>query len=472
VELRDYLRLLRKRWIVITILAVVGALAACGLALFTTPQYEASTVVFVAVQSSDSAQDLVNGSSFAQGQVKSYAEAVNTPLVLRPVIAELGLNESPSNLAKTVSATATLDTVNISITVTDPSAQRAAMIANAVTASFRTVIAKITKPDGGNSSPVSVSILQPATVPQVPASPNMKLDILIGLVVGLVVGIATAIAIELLDTRIRGERDIESLTSAPIIGGIAFDPNAVKRPLIVQDDPHSARAESFRSLRTNLQFLEIDSGPKSFVITSSIPQEGKSTTSANLAIVIASSRARVVVIDADLRRPKLAQYMGLEGAVGLSDVLIGRAELADVLQKWGDDELFVLPAGSIPPNPSELLGSAAMASLLRELESEFDVILIDLPPLLPVTDAALVSKLTRGTLVVVAAGKTHRGEFAGAIATLENVGANVAGVIVTMLPTNGPDARSYGRYRYGQYGYASTPALAAAGKANIRSESH
>jgi succinoglycan biosynthesis transport protein ExoP len=201
--------------------------------------------------------------------------------------------------------------------------------------------------------------------------------------------------------------------------------------------------------------LEVESGGRSFVITSSIPSEGKTTTSANLAIALADSGAQVVIIDGDLRRPKLASYMGLEGAVGLTDVLISRTELADALQPWGRGNLVVLPAGTVPPNPSELLGSRAMASLIQTLEAEFDVVLIDLPPLLPVTDAALVSKLTRGALVVVAAGRTHKGELAGAIATLENVGANVAGVILTMLPTKGPDAYGYGRYGYGQYGYAS-----------------
>jgi succinoglycan biosynthesis transport protein ExoP len=174
-----------------------------------------------------------------------------------------------------------------------------------------------------------------------------------------------------------------------------------------------------------------------------------------LAIALADSGAQVVIIDADLRRPKLASYMGLEGAVGLTDVLISKAELADALQPWGRGNLVVLPAGTVPPNPSELLGSRAMASLIQTLEAEFDVVLIDLPPLLPVTDGALVSKLTRGALVVVAAGRTHKGELAGAIATLENVGANVAGVIMTMLPTKGPDAYGYGRYGYGGYGYAS-----------------
>jgi succinoglycan biosynthesis transport protein ExoP len=270
-----------------------------------------------------------------------------------------------------------------------------------------------------------------------------------------------------LDTRITGERDVEAITSAPIIGGISYDPSAIARPLIVQDDPHSVRAEAFRTLRTNLQFLEVGGGQKSFVITSSIPSEGKTTTAANLAIAMADSGANVVLVDGDLRRPKLADYMGIEGAVGLTDVLIARSSLADALQPWGRGSLVLLPAGAVPPNPSELLGSRAMGTLIKELEADFDVVIVDLPPLLPVTDAALVSKLTRGALVVVAAGRTHKGEFAGAVSALENVGAQVAGVIITMLPTRGPDAYGYGRYGYGGYGYAPEPM--AGGPARIES---
>ena len=454
-ELSDYLRILRKRWIVIVALTLIGIATAAGATILTTPTYQASTQVFVQVQSANSVGDLAQGGAFAQNQVKSYAEVVSTPLVLDSVIESLQLDETVGELAESVTATAPLDTVNIEITVTSDSPIEAANVANAVTASFRQVISEITKPAGlGAESQVSVSVLREAVVPDAPTSPSTAINLVFGLLVGLALGLGIAILREVLDTRIRGERDVTAITDAPIIGGISFDATAVKRPLIVQDDPHSPRAEAFRTLRTNLQFLDIESGAKSFVITSSIPSEGKTTTAANLAIALADSGAQVVIIDGDLRRPKIAEYMGLEGAVGLTDVLISRATLADALQPWGRGNLAVLPAGSIPPNPSELLGSRAMAALLRTLETEFDVVIIDAPPLLPVTDAALVSKLTRGAIVVVAAGRTHKGEFAGAISALENVGAPVAGVILTMLPTKGPDAYGYGRYGYGSYGYA------------------
>jgi capsular exopolysaccharide synthesis family protein len=455
VDLRSYLRILRKRWLILAVSSLLGIAGAAAVTIVSTPQYEASTMAYVQVQSSGTIGELAQGSTFVQNQVKSFSEVVSTPRVLDPVIKSLGLEMSAAELATSVQASAPLDSVNIEISVTRDSPAEAAEIADAVTASFRQVVGEITTSNGINpTSQVSVSVLREATVPGAPVSPNTLVNLALGLLLGIAAGLGVAILREVLDTRIRGERDVLAVTNAPIIGGISFDPNAVHKPLIVQDDPRSVRAEAFRTLRTNLQFLEVESGAKSFVITSSIPSEGKTTTAANLAIALADSGAQVVLIDADLRRPKLASYMGLEGAVGLTDVLISKVELADALQPWGRGKLAVLPAGTIPPNPSELLGSRSMASLIRTLENEFDVVILDLPPLLPVTDAALVSKLTRGALLVVAAGRTHKGEFAGAVTALENVGATVAGVIITMLPTKGPDAYGYGRYGYGGYGYA------------------
>jgi succinoglycan biosynthesis transport protein ExoP len=455
VELNDYLRILRKRWTLIVALTLLGLASAAGTTILTTPMYQASSLVFVNLQSTGSVSELAQGGTFVQNQVKTYAEVVSTPRVLNTVIDDLGLDESASSLARSVSASAPIDTVNIEIVVTADSPTLAADIANSVTSSFSQAVAEITEPVDGTDSPVAVRVLRDATVPQAPVSPNTLVNLALGFLVGLTAGLAFAVLRELLDTRIRGERDVTGITEAPIIGGIGYDPDAVKRPLIVQDDPRSIRAEAFRTLRTNLQFINVEEGGRSFVVTSSIPSEGKTTTAANLAIALADSGAHVALVDADMRRPKLADYMGIEGAVGLSDVLISRAALEDVLQPWGRGNLVVLAAGAVPPNPSELLGSKAMMTLINQLEAEFDVVLLDLPPLLPVTDAALVSKLTRGVLLVVAAGRTHKGEFAGAVATLENVDARVAGVILTMMPTKGPDAYGYGRYGYGGYGYAS-----------------
>jgi succinoglycan biosynthesis transport protein ExoP len=253
-----------------------------------------------------------------------------------------------------------------------------------------------------------------------------------------------------LDTRVQGRHDIESLTQAPILGGTTFDQDWASHPLIVRTDPRHPEAEAFRGLRTNLRFVNVDNGGRAFVVTSSVPGEGKSSTTANLALALAETGARVVLVDADLRLPRIAKNMGLEGGAGLTDVLIGRFPVQDVLQRWSDTSLYVLPAGQVPPNPSELLGSAAMADLIRTLNEGADYVLLDSPPLLPVTDAAILSNLSAGAILVAATGKVKKAEFSAAVRNLENANSRVVGVVMTMLPRKGPDA--FGGAQYGYYG--------------------
>lgn len=455
-ELRDYIRILRKGWILITVLALIGVAAAATYSIVKKPEYLASAKVFVSTQSSGSVQDLAQGNTFTQQRVKTYADLVTTPIVLLPVAARLNLKMTADELAKHLTASAPLDTTLIQIDATSTSAVQAADIANTTSQSLTNVVQNIETPAAGSTtSQVKLTRVQQAAVPSSPVSPNVPLNVALGLLVGLALGVAVAVLRETLDNRIRNEHDVEQISPVPIVGGIAYDPKAPQRPLIVHVDPRSPRAESFRTLRTNLQFLDIEGTARSFVITSSIESEGKSTTAANLAIALDSAGSRVLIIDADLRRPKLAEYMGLEGAVGLTDLLIGRAELLDVIQPWGKGNLYLLPAGKIPPNPSELLGSRVMAELITRLESEFDYVLFDAPPLLPVTDAAILAKSAGGAIIVVAAGRTHKNQLSGAVTVLKNVDARISGFVMTMMPTKGPDAYGYGRYGYA-YGYGYT----------------
>jgi len=302
-----------------------------------------------------------------------------------------------------------------------------------------------------------LSLVSEAQAPASPSSPNVPLNLALGALVGLALGLAAAVLRASLDNRVRVPREAEQITAAPNIGAIAYDAKAKERPLIVHADPLSPRAESFRALRTNLQFLDMG-GRASFVVTSSIPSEGKSTTTINLAIALADAGKRVALLDTDLRKPKVAEYLSIEGGAGLTDVLIGRAKVNEVMLPWGGRSLYVLPAGKIPPNPSELLGSAQMGTLLSMLEKDFDVVLCDAPPLLPVTDAAILARVTSGALMVVAVGKTTKHQLTGATEALNAVGAKLAGFVMSMVPTRGPDSyySAYG-YGYGGYGYMATP---------------
>jgi non-specific protein-tyrosine kinase len=182
-----------------------------------------------------------------------------------------------------------------------------------------------------------------------------------------------------------------------------------------------------------------------------VPKEGKSTTACNLAIAMAQTGVRVCLVEGDLRRPRIADYLGVESAVGMTDVLIGRVPLEDALQSWGGGMLEVLPSGPLPPNPSELLSSRGMDELMRSLEERFDLVLVDAPPLLPVTDGAILSTLTDGAVLCVRARSTRKDQLEQAVGALRAVDAKILGVVLTMVPAKGPDAyQGYG-YGYGSY---------------------
>lgn len=449
-ELTDYFRILRKNWIIIVVAALLGVAVAAGYSLTRTPQYEAQSTVFVSSQTGGTIGELQQGSNFTQSRVATYAMLVRTPIVMNPVIAELGLGTTANELAARVEASSATNTTLITITVTNADPVLAADIANELGASLTAAVATL-ETVGESGSPVRLTRVRDALPPLSPSSPNVTRNLALGGLIGLAGGLLIAALRAVLDTRIRTPRDVEQVTDRPIIGAIAFDPKAKERPLIVHADPLSPRAESFRALRTNLQFLDMG-GRASFVITSSLPSEGKSTSAINLAIALADAGKRVALLDTDLRKPKIAEYLGLEGGAGLTDVLIGRAQVTDVMQVWGQRSLYVLPAGKIPPNPSELLGSPQMHALLELLEREFDVVLCDAPPLLPVTDAAILAKATNGAIVIVSTGKTNRHHLSGAVGSLTKVGAKIAGIVLTMVPTRGPD--SYYAYGYG-YGYSA-----------------
>ncbi|MDQ1124473.1 polysaccharide biosynthesis tyrosine autokinase [Microbacterium trichothecenolyticum] len=452
-EPSDYIRVLRKNWLVIVLLTLIGLGVATGYTLTRTPLYESTSTVFVSTQGGSTAAELQQGSSFTQARINTYVGLATTPAVLDRVIAEMGLATTADRLAQVVSASAALNSTLITITATDPDPSTAANIANAVAASLSATVPQLEPSTANGVSPVRLSRVRDAQPSTTPSSPNVTVNLVLGTIFGLAAGAVTAVVRTRLDNRVRNPREAEQITGAPGMGSIAYDAKAKDRPLIVHADPLSPRAESFRALRTNLQFLDMG-GRSSFVVTSSMPSEGKSTTTINLAVALADAGKRVALIDTDLRKPKVAEYLSIEGGAGLTDVLIGRASLDDVMLPWGGRTLWVLPAGKIPPNPSELLGSDQMNSLLSSLEREFDVVLCDAPPLLPVTDAAILSRATSGALMVVSAGRTTRHQLTLATAALNTVGSKLAGFVMTMVPTRGPDAY-YAGYGYG-YGYRET----------------
>ncbi len=457
-ELSHYALIARKRWRLIAICVVLAVAAAVLATIATTPIYQAQSQLFISAGNPTNDISGANqGGQFTAQRVKSYADIVNTPPVVDPVITKLGLRVSAEQLAQSISTTNPLDTVLLQVNVTDPDSGRARDIANAVAQQFTVVVSRLETPTGSATPLVKATVVKAATRPTTPEAPRPKVNLALGLLIGLALGIGGAVLRDTLDTTVKTPAEAKELSGAPVLGIVPEDPHAKENPLLLStSEDKSGRAESYRQVRTNLQFLGVDKATRTLVITSAIPEEGKTTTACNIAIAVAESGLRVILVEADLRRPRIAEYLGIEGAVGITSVLLAQATVADVIQTWGRQRLQVLPSGPIPPNPSELLGSRQMSELITKLSSASDIVILDAPPLLPVTDAAVLASRCDGALIVARYGHTRRDQLAAASEALRKVGAAPLGVVLNRVPRNGAgDGYGYG-YGYGYGNYISS----------------
>lgn len=443
-EARDYLLLLRRRWRIILITVLLSVAAAALVTFRMTPYYAASVKLFVSSNGPRDPLAVYQGGAFAEQRTKSYADLMRSHRILDAVVRRLGLATTPEELHRRVATEVVPDTVMLKATVTDPSPVRAQRIADALATELIGFVDRLERPANGASAPVRITLIDPASRPAAPAYPRPLYNLLGALAAGLLAGFGIAVARERLDRSVKSADRLSALTGTPTLGVICYDPKAAKRPLITHLEPRSPRTEAFRQLRTSLTFIDAEASAKSIVVTSCRAAEGKSTTVSNLAISLAQAGRRVLVVDADLRRPGLSGYLGVEGAVGLTDVLIGRASLVDVMQPWGDLPMRVLPSGPIPPNPSELLGSARMRTLLGHLTANADVVLFDAPPSLPVTDAIVLARQCDGALLVVRQGVTHEEQVRRVVGMLEGVDARLLGTVLNMAPANEPYGYGYG----------------------------
>lgn len=466
-ELTDYWRIIRAHWLAIIIFTIIGGGVAFGSALIQPKVYTANASGIVSAGVSEDLGSALVGDNYAKSRVKSYLDIATSRAVASFAIEELGLDASAESLVSKISVQNPLDTAVMKVTAEASTPGDARALAEAWVHGISQQVSALENSNAeGGTSIVAFTTLDSAVLPTEPSSPNTRLFIAVGLLIGFIAGIAFALIRNVFDRRIRSTAQVEEDFGVPVVGTIPFDKNFTDDDRLTasqggndartHDSYDYAVAESMRELRTNLQFMSVDDPPRVIVVTSSLPGEGKSTITANLATTIAASGQRVVVIDGDLRRPTVAKAFGLLPGVGLTDVLIGRAELEHVLQPWGDTGmLYVLGAGAIPPNPSELLGSHAMEAVLKQL-SKHATVLIDAPPLIPVTDAAVLAARTDGALVVAYARRTTVDALGKAMQNLERVKGRALGVILNGVPRKGADANSYG-YQYKSYYGSAMP---------------
>ncbi|MFI7007324.1 polysaccharide biosynthesis tyrosine autokinase [Streptomyces sp. NPDC050145] len=438
-DLRDYAQVLHRRWRFIAACAFLG-LCVAGLVTWLMPRtYTARAQLFVATSDKDSS-NAYQGALFTQQRVKSYTQIVNSPALLGQVVSELGLRMTPDQLAVHVSATVPLDSVLVDIRVNDKSPKQAQRIADATAVQFTKFVAGIEQPSAGGAPLVKVSVVGPSQLPKSPTSPHVALNLAIGLLAGLVVGVTGAGVRESLDTTMRTAHDVSRHTGLTTLGVLPVE-RGRGRPPVLPDAGPAGSTEAVAQLRTNLRFGSGGQMPRSLVITSAEWDEGKTATALDLMVSLGRAGQRVVLVEADLRKPWLAAHLGLDSATGLSSVLEGEATLADALQDYEGPLTRILPGGPPAPNPSELLGSSAMARVLRALEEDADVVLLNGPPLLAFTDSAVLAAEAGGALLVVRAGQTPRDKVRSALDKLAAVRATVLGIVLTTPPTMSPAGR-------------------------------
>lgn len=469
-ELNTYWRIVRAGWVWIVLGVLLGALGAGGWYALQKPVYTADAAGFLSATSGTSSSGGDSGAALiadnlAKSKVKSYIDVGTWRSVANRVIDDLGLSAQPESLVRSVSITNPVDTVNIVVQASASTPEGARDVAQAWVRAMSMEIQSLETQNGGNAV-VRLVPGDSAQLPQSPSSPNLRLALGLGVVAGLVLGSAVAGIRYMFDRRIRSADTIEKETGQVVVGTIPLEKSFTtsQRLIPVDDTADGAErmkyfrvAEAMRELRTNIQFMDVDNPPRVIVVTSPLPGDGKSTTSANLAITLAANGQRVILVDGDLRRPMLASIFGLVEGVGLTDVLAGRAEFEDVAQQVGmAGNLFVLGAGTLPPNPSEVLGSARMHKLLSLL-AESATVIVDAPPLLPVTDAAVLTHSADGAIIVGSVGKTTIETLQKALQSLHRAGGRCLGVVVNRVPVRGR-GKGYYDYRYtGDYSPNASP---------------
>ncbi|MDO7867845.1 polysaccharide biosynthesis tyrosine autokinase [Nocardioides jiangxiensis] len=432
-DFKELLRTLRRRWKTIAAITLVAVIGSLTLSLRATEIYQSTAQVFITTDSSN-VQETALGNTYTQQRMDTYAQLATHRVLLAQVIDQLNLELSPTDLAGRIHAEVQPNTTILRITVSDTDPKNAQKIAQVEADQLVEFLRKLETPSTSEVSQIQPTVTDPATFNPVKVSPQTSLNLVVALLIGLTTGIAVAIARELLDQTVKSATDVEKAADVPLMAAIGYDPSVEKSPLVLDISSFSPRAEAFRLLRTNLQFLDLDHPPRAIVITSSVSGEGKTTSSTNLALALAQAGRRVLLVDGDLRRPRVAQLMGMDGSIGLTTVLVGRTKLEDSIQRHKESGVHVLASGPTPPNPSEILQANATHDLLGRLRDAYDIVIIDAPPLLPVADAALLATAADGAIIVTRHGKTTRDQLEGAAHRLAAVGARTFGVVLNMAP--------------------------------------
>lgn len=465
IDLQEMFFLLKRHIVVIALTAVLFAVAGfAGTLLFITPQYQATATMIVNTRQDQNATVTNDQINSAKNLVDTYSIIIKSDTVLEQVIANLGIQLSYEQLSQKVTVEAVNSTQVMSISVTDPNPESARRIAEEITKVAPDII--LDSVEAG-----SVKVISGARAGDSPVSPSKSRNTAIAGLLGLVLCAGLIIVRELLNNTIKSDADIQKKLGLNVLGVIPL----VTMPGDKKGDRKKKRkkgesshrlitvsakgtpfnfVESYKSLRTNLNFLAVSSECKTIIVTSSVAEEGKSGLSINLATSLAESGKHVILLDCDLRKPIIHRYLHLNNkrSQGLTGVLSGTVSLGDAVITSNEFGIHVLPAGAIPPNPAELLGSNKMRTLVQKLSEVYDYVIIDTPPVSVVTDAAVVGSYADGALLVVRQGFANVEAVQLAKRNLESTSVHILGAVLNEF-----DAAVSGRsggYAYSYYYYS------------------
>jgi capsular exopolysaccharide synthesis family protein len=462
-EFKDYVRIVLAHWLGVLLLIVLGVAGAAAYNLTQPKVYQATAQGLVSAGPSRNASDATINNNLATSRVSSYVAVATSSRVAQRVIDQLHLDTTPGALVGDVAISQPTGTVLINVDARASSPAAAQQLADAWVAGLTAEVARIetgvtTTTDPQAKGTLRIEPLSSAS-PGTLVLPRTKLNLLLGLVLGMLLGLAYALIRKQFDRRLRSTEDVEKQFGVPVIGTIPQSSHMRledgKELALAVTSTSAARAgsaaEAFRKLRTNLAFMDVDQPPRIIVVTSPKQSDGKSTIAANLAAAIAIGGQPVTLIDGDLRRPTVADSLAMVDGAGLTDVLVGRVTAAEVMQDHPDvPGLRILASGAIPPNPSELLGSKAMRQLITDL-AEDAMVIVDAPPLLPVTDAAVLSRSADGAIVVITHGGTLDTELSVSLNHIAQVHGRTLGIVFNRMrrgAAGGLYGGDYYRYEY------------------------
>lgn len=443
--LRASVRALRRGWVLI--LAITIGCGAVGLvfSLVQDPTYRSTATLYVTSGTENTSQSAYQGSLASQQRVMSYTRLVDSDVVVSSALDPDDFGLSVDGAKSALSATAAPDTVLLSVSAESGNRETAAALANAAASAMVRYVGVLETPSGGGNPLAKMTVITPASVESSPIAPRTGRNTVLALAAGFLLALGVVLVRDRYNNRVRSEDELAATTDAPVLAVVPSDDLLEKQGLIDFSSGATLAAEAYRKLRTNLAFTSVDKPSRRIVVTSALAAEGKTTTAMNLAAALAETGKRVVLVDADLRRPQVFHRAGGMGDVGFTNYLKGDGTIDDLLQPSEVDGLQILASGPQPPNPAELLGSKKAGEGIETLSTMFDYVIIDSPPLLPVTDAAVLAQWADGVILVARANQSRVPDIHSAIAQLEAGQTALVGVVLTDVPTRG------GAYKYGYY---------------------